>query len=180
MHTRKHAGAVAVSLLTILSGCATMVPAGPKLAANVALGRDFQTDAWIFGLGGDCTNVYQGIGLEGALAFGTGKETLVYEGPFKVAQEELETEYNVLRASARFRYRVAVSDDGRIVAYPLVAPGYYRWKQKDCDFEDCTENLFVADIGGGIMYRFVGAEIFTTANGPDFGVRLVASIPVLR
>ncbi len=171
-----------VMMAASLGGCTLLSweTKAPKLAGVLMAGRDVKTDGWIVGIGGDCTNVMGGVGLEGTVELGKGAESYEVGAFGKTQQQEGEIDYSILRASSRLRYRVPITSDGQFVAYPMVAPGYYRWKQKDCDFEGCTENLFVADIGGGIMYRFVGLEVFTTANGPDFGVRLRASVPIIR
>ena len=187
-------------LSVYLTGCealAIIACQNAKLAA--AAGMDSDTDAIGGGLALECGILDSGVTMQAlpeqtrpipdrtrrvapagatiapGVFFGFGSQDFGDVDP--MTGEPLS--YTVLQLGVHGQYAIPLNSDGSLSAGPIAGPGYYRFSYSDCPFSDeCSENLFVLDLGGGVQYGNFGVEAFTGLGGPNLRLRAKYSIPL--
>lgn len=130
---------------------------------SVHLGMDVHTDAFIGGAELNCMQNHGGICVSPGIEYGKGSEAF---GGF-------DEEYSVFQLKAHGRYSLPLNSDSSITISPLAGPRFYRFSYTDCPFEyECTENLWVVDVGAGLQYKNFATDFFTGINGPNFFLRI--------
>jgi hypothetical protein len=148
------------------------------------VGLDIDTDAYVVGaqaIFGGLVSAVPDLKIEGVLSVGTGSYDYDHGGDYYSAAaktggalDDGSIDYNVIHIQGHARYPIPMGEDSDFGVEVLAGPAIYRWSQKDCDPDWCTDSEITIDVGAGVLYNMFGADAYIRLSGdvPDFSIRV--------
>ncbi|NND72981.1 MAG: hypothetical protein HKN43_15510 [Rhodothermales bacterium] len=157
--------------------CLGECPENSKFTAAAQGGADNDTDLCAVGIALGANQLVAPVLINLVFEYGIGNQNFgtFTETPAlaKLNGGVESDDYRSIIAGAQVRYPFVLNEANGLRAGPMAGIINYNWNYKNCDFCE-AENEVMVQVGGTLMWGFLGLDAYTSIDGPGFSVRLRA------